>query len=104
MQVAALVAGHVAGLAIAHDRAVTIFEDRNAALRSQYAMLALMVLYTVGGLWLLSRGLMLAHGGVYGAIAEAGLALGLAGLFVWIWLRERRRSRAEGGAEPGDDG
>jgi hypothetical protein len=46
----------VAGLAIAHDRAVTIFEDRNAALRSQYAMLALMVLYTVGGLWLLSRG------------------------------------------------
>jgi hypothetical protein len=56
VQVGALVSGHVAGLAIAHDRAVTIFEDRNAALRSQYAMLALMVLYTVGGLWLLSRG------------------------------------------------
>jgi hypothetical protein len=56
VQVAALVLGHVAGLAIAHDRAVTIFEDRRAALRSQYPMLALMVLYTVGGLWLLSRG------------------------------------------------
>ena len=28
--------GHVAGLAIAHDRAVNIFEDRRAALRSQY--------------------------------------------------------------------
>jgi hypothetical protein len=35
---------------------VTIFSDRHDALRSQYALLALMVLYTVGGLWLLSRG------------------------------------------------
>lgn len=56
VQVGALIGGHVAGLALAHDRAVTIFPDRNAALRSQYPMLALMVLYTVGGLWLLSRG------------------------------------------------
>ena len=55
-QVVALVVGHVAGLAIAHDRAVTMFENRRAALRSQYPMLALMVLYTVGGLWVLSRG------------------------------------------------
>jgi hypothetical protein len=54
VQVGALVAGHVAGLAVAHDRAVTILRERDA-LRSQYAMLALMVLYTVGGLWLLSR-------------------------------------------------
>jgi hypothetical protein len=56
VQVGALVLGHVAGLAVAHDRAVTIFRDRGDALRSQYAMLGLMVLYTVGGLWLLSRG------------------------------------------------
>ena len=56
VQVSALVVGHVAGLAIAHDRAVTLFENRRAALRSQYPMLALMVLYTVGGLWVLSRG------------------------------------------------
>ena len=55
-QVVALTVGHVAGLAIAHDRAVAIFEDRRDALRSQYPMLALMVLYTVGGLWLLSHG------------------------------------------------
>jgi hypothetical protein len=55
VQVGALVAGHVAGLAVAHDRAVSIFPERDA-LRSQYAMLGLMVLYTVGGLWLLSRG------------------------------------------------
>jgi hypothetical protein len=56
VQVAALVAGHVAGLAIAHDRAVALFQDRSDALRSQYPMLGLMVLYTVGGLWLLSQG------------------------------------------------
>jgi hypothetical protein len=56
VQVGALVVGHVAGLAIAHDRAVAVFERRRDALRSQYPMLALMVLYTVGGLWLLSRG------------------------------------------------
>ena len=55
-QVVALTVGHVAGLAIAHDRAVALFEDRRDALRSQYPMLALMVLYTVGGLWLLSHG------------------------------------------------
>jgi hypothetical protein len=56
LQAGALVLGHVAGLAVAHDRAVDVFEDRRDALRSQYAMLALMVLYTVGGLWVLSRG------------------------------------------------
>ena len=55
VQVTALLVGHVAGLAIAHDRAVGVFTDRRAALRSQYPMLALMVLYTVGGMWLLSR-------------------------------------------------
>jgi hypothetical protein len=56
VQVGALVAGHVAGLAVAHDRAIVVFAERRDAMRSQYAMLALMVLYTVGGLWVLSRG------------------------------------------------
>jgi hypothetical protein len=56
VQVAALVAGHVAGLALAHDRAVGLFPNPRLALRSQYAMLVLMVLYTVGGLKLLSTG------------------------------------------------
>jgi hypothetical protein len=55
VQVISLTVGHVAGLAVAHDRAVAIFESRADALRSQYPMLALMVLYTVGGLWLLSQ-------------------------------------------------
>ena len=56
VQVAALVIGHVAGLALAHDRAVEIFESPRKAALSQYAMLALMVVYTVAGLWLLSSG------------------------------------------------
>jgi hypothetical protein len=55
VQATALTVGHVAGLAVAHDRAVALFEGRRAALRSQYPMLALMVLYTVGGMWLLSQ-------------------------------------------------
>ena len=53
IQVAALVVGHAAGLAVAHDRAVAIFGER-AALRSQYAVLGLMVLYTLGGMWLIT--------------------------------------------------
>ena len=56
VQVAALLAGHVAGLAVAHDRAVTIFADKRNALVSQLPFLGLMVLYTLGGLWVLSRG------------------------------------------------
>ena len=55
VQVAALVAGHVLGLVLAHDRAVTMFGSVSTAARTQYAMLALMVLYTVGGMWLLSN-------------------------------------------------
>ncbi|MBS1870385.1 MAG: fenitrothion hydrolase [Actinobacteria bacterium] len=55
VQVAALVAGHVAGLVLAHDRALAVFaEDRRAAVRSQYWMLTVMVGFTCLGLWLLS--------------------------------------------------
>jgi hypothetical protein len=55
VQAGALVVGHVCGLAVAHDRAIALLRTSRAALRSQYAILVLMVLYTVGGLWLLSR-------------------------------------------------
>ena len=53
VQVGTLVAGHVVGLALAHDRAVALFPPRRA-LRSQFPLVALMVLYTVGGLWILA--------------------------------------------------
>jgi hypothetical protein len=55
VQVVALVTGHIAGLAIAHDRAVGLFKTARMALWTQYPMLVLMVLYTVGGLWVLSQ-------------------------------------------------
>ena len=54
VQVLALVSGHVAGLAIAHDRALVEFSDARNATRSQYWMLTVMVGYTALGLWLLS--------------------------------------------------
>jgi hypothetical protein len=53
IQVAALIAGHVGGLILAHDRALVLFRGR-AAVRSQYWMLAVMVGFTSLGLWLLS--------------------------------------------------
>jgi hypothetical protein len=54
VQVAALIAGHVSGLALAHDRALVIYRDPLQAVRSQYWMLAVMVAFTSFGLWLLS--------------------------------------------------
>lgn len=56
VQVGTLVAGHVVGLAVAHDRALELFpRDMGRALRTQYPFLVLMVFYTVAGLWLLSQ-------------------------------------------------
>jgi hypothetical protein len=56
VQVIALVGGHIAGLAVAHDRAVGLFRTPRMALWTQYPMLVLMVLFTVSGLWVLSQG------------------------------------------------
>ena len=46
-------AGHVAGVVLAHDRALADFKGA-AAVRSQYAMLVLMVLLTSLGLVILA--------------------------------------------------
>lgn len=54
VQVAALVAGHVCGLILAHDKAISIWTDIRNAARSQYWMLAVMVAFTSFGLFLLS--------------------------------------------------
>ncbi|MEA2222090.1 MAG: hypothetical protein QOH83_466 [Solirubrobacteraceae bacterium] len=54
VQVAALVIGHIAGLILAHDRALVSFGDPRVATRSQYWMLAVMIAFTSLGLWLLS--------------------------------------------------
>lgn len=54
VQVIALVAGHAAGLVLAHDRALALYPGR-LAVRSQYWMLAVMVSFTSLALWLLSN-------------------------------------------------
>ena len=46
--------GHVCGLALAHDRALVVYQRVREATRSQYWMLAVMVAFTSLGLWLLS--------------------------------------------------
>ena len=52
VQASGIVAGHVAGVVVAHDRALAVFPPKEAT-RSQYPLLAAMVLFTVGGLALL---------------------------------------------------
>ncbi|UTI66244.1 fenitrothion hydrolase [Paraconexibacter antarcticus] len=54
LQVTALVSGHIAGLILAHDRALVLFPDHRRAARSQRWMLAVMVGYTSFGLFLLA--------------------------------------------------
>jgi hypothetical protein len=54
VQVAALVAGHVSGLVLAHDRALVVYGNNRLAAESQRWMLAVMVTFTCLGLWLLS--------------------------------------------------
>jgi hypothetical protein len=54
VQVAALVIGHVAGLMVAHERAVGDYPDTRTAVRSQLWMLGVMVVFTSLGLWILS--------------------------------------------------
>lgn len=52
VQVLSIVLAHVAGVMIAHDRALRDF-PRSRAVQSQYPMLFVMVTYSVVGLWLL---------------------------------------------------
>jgi hypothetical protein len=55
VQVGALVAGHVTGLVLSHDRAITVYGDTGRASRSQRWMLLVMVAFTCLGLFLLSQ-------------------------------------------------
>ena len=55
VEVFAIVSGHVGGVILAHDRAVAMWEPK-LAIRTQYAMLAVMVLFTTMGLFILSGG------------------------------------------------
>jgi hypothetical protein len=55
VQVTVIVAGHLIGVVLAHDRALAVFPPERAV-KTQYAMLALMVLLTGLGLTILSAG------------------------------------------------
>ena len=55
LQVAMVLAGHVAALALAHDRALVLYDDARSAVRSQYWMLVVMIVFTSLALWLLSE-------------------------------------------------
>lgn len=53
IQITALLAGHAAGLLLAHERALVSFRRPYDASRSQYWMLSVMIGFTCLGLWLL---------------------------------------------------
>ena len=55
VQVALVIAGHVAALVLAHDRALVLFRDARTAQSSQYWMLAVMIGFTSFALFLLSQ-------------------------------------------------
>ncbi len=55
VQVAVVVAATVAGLTLAHDRALELYASPHEATRSQYWMLVVMIGFTSLALWLLSQ-------------------------------------------------
>jgi len=54
VQIAAIVCGHVSGLVLSHERGLVEFRSPQAAVRSQYWMLTIMVGFTCLALWILS--------------------------------------------------
>lgn len=54
-QVGLILFGHVVSVAVAHRVALRVWPTRRQALLSQLPMLALMVLFTVAGLWILAQ-------------------------------------------------
>ncbi|MHB8508513.1 MAG: hypothetical protein ACYDGR_07670 [Candidatus Dormibacteria bacterium] len=55
LQVILIVLGHIAAVYLAHVRALTLFPRTRAALRSQYPMLVLMIIYTITSLYILAQ-------------------------------------------------
>lgn len=55
IQMLAILFGHVGAIVVAHDRSIELF-DASKSVRSQFAMLLVMVAYSTLGLWLLLKG------------------------------------------------
>ncbi|HYP23570.1 MAG TPA: hypothetical protein VEV43_08350, partial [Actinomycetota bacterium] len=58
IEIAVIVGGHVLGVLAAHRTAVRVAGDHASAVRSQYALTALMSVYTIATLWLLAQPLV----------------------------------------------
>jgi hypothetical protein len=58
LEIALIVGGHVLGVLAAHRTAVRVAGDHARAVRSQYALTALMSVYTIATLWLLAQPLV----------------------------------------------
>jgi hypothetical protein len=50
-----IVIGHAAGLTVAHDRALALYDRAAVAVRSQYWMLGVMIVFSVLAVWLVSE-------------------------------------------------
>ncbi len=55
IQAPLIVLGHAAGLTIAHDRALALYDRASVAVRSQYWMLGVMLVFSYLALWLVSE-------------------------------------------------
>jgi hypothetical protein len=64
-QVALIVAGHVIAVYLAHVIALRLLRDPRRAMRSQYPMLALMVIYTISSLWIISQPIVVEERSAY---------------------------------------
>ncbi len=58
LEIALIVGGHILGVLAAHRTAVRLGSSHRAAVRSQYALTALMSIFTITTLWLLSQPLV----------------------------------------------
>ena len=95
-----MVAGHVAALMLAHDRALALYDDARLAVRSQYWMLARdgrlheprAVATVVGELMTF----LIAHAGHW--LTSIAYFVPVVAFLVWLGvtqIRERRRGRQE---------
>ena len=63
VSIAAIVAGHIAAVYLAHVMAMRVFADKRAALWSQLPMLVLMVSYTMVSLWIMAQPIVVSRFG-----------------------------------------
>jgi polyferredoxin len=73
-QVALIVAGHVIAVYLAHLVALRLFGDSRRALWSQLPMLALMILYTILSLWIISQPIVVNAPASTGAVPQENSA------------------------------